>query len=185
MLIRKRARTSPPMNIVFLRSCSPSRSFRFFADSSSATCRNCTSSAFLSAAISVRNTCVSLLLRILNTFVIPTVEQMSGMTKKNPQLRWESNALGVSFVSRTSISFSGQHRSATKFGLSAVRRVRLRATRTASSRMTNFTFCSGLYVAGFSMVMPSISRTMWRPGVAGTNFDEPSICACRVCIWFA
>jgi hypothetical protein len=94
--------------------------------------------------------------------------------------------LAVSFVSSTSISLSGQQRSATSLSLSeALRRRRLRATSTASSRSTNRTALMGLYVAALSTYMPSTSAMTWRPGVVGTNLAEPSIWACKFCIWFA
>ena len=98
---------------------------------------------------------------------------------------WEC-ALAVSLVSKTSISFSGQQRSATSLSLSeALRRRRLRATSTASSRSTNRTALMGLYVAALSANIPFISAMTCRPGVVGTNLAEPSIWACRLCIWFA
>lgn len=43
----------PPCHMLLRRSCSPSRSFLFFCDSSSATCRNCARRPFLSAGDSV------------------------------------------------------------------------------------------------------------------------------------
>ena len=95
---------------------------------------------------------------------------------------WEY-ALAVSFVSKTSISFSGQQRSATSLSLSdALRRRRLRATSTASSRSTNRTALMGLYVAALSANILSTSAMTCRPGVVGTNFAEPSIWACKLCI---
>lgn len=101
----------------------------------------------------------------------------------------ERSALGESFVSRTNISFNGQHLSATSFPSFTlpsppppVLRLRL-ATSTASSNTTNFTFPVTLYVAAFSARTPSTSPTTCRPGVVGANLAEPSICAWSACIW--
>lgn len=80
-------------------------------------------------------------------------------------------------MSSTSISFSGQHRSATSLSLSALfRRRRFRATSTASSSNTKRTEWSTLYVAALSATTLSISVITCRPGVVGTNLLEPSIC---------
>ena len=62
--------TSPPAQRDLRRSCSPSRSFLFFAASSSATCLNCDNKFFFSEELSVLYTCVSFSCLILNTFVI-------------------------------------------------------------------------------------------------------------------
>ena len=94
------------------------------------------------------------------------------------------DVLAVSLVSRTSISFKGQHLSATSLPavsaalvvpvVGAPPLLRL-ATRTASSKMTNRTILMTLYVAAFSSQMPSISATTCLPGVAGANLAEPDI----------
>ena len=97
-------------------------------------------------------------------------------------------------MSRTNISFKGQHRSARSLpavsaallvpAVGAAPLLRL-ATRTPSSNMTNRTMLMTLYVAAFNSQMPSISATTCLPGVAGANLAEPDICEWSVCIWDA
>jgi hypothetical protein len=93
-------------------------------------------------------------------------------------------------VSRTNISFRGQHLSATSLPavsgalLGAAPLLRL-ATRTASSSMTKRTMLTTLYVAAFNSQMASVSATTCLPVVAGANLAEPAICEWSACIWEA
>ena len=137
----------------------------------------------MSEAESVRYTCVSFPCLILKTLTSAGRIPLSLCIYAERRVY---HIPAVSFVSNTSISLSGQQRSAMSLSLSdALRRRRLRATRTASSRSTKRTALIGLYVAALSTKILSISATTCRPGVVGTNFADPSIWVCKFCIWCA
>ena len=138
----------------------------------------------MSEAESVRYTCVSFPCLILKTLTSAGRIPLSLCIIYAERRAYHIPA--VSFVSNTNISLSGQQRSAMSLSLSdALRRRRLRATRTASSRSTKRTALIGLYVAALSTNILSISATTCRPGVVGTNLADPSIWVCKFCIWCA